>query len=165
MKHWISGAAAVVLFIATPVHAQESRPLTVEAGVVMGIIAQPYASFAVGRSPWVVRASGGGTADDCYGAQLNVGRVLRDESNARHSVSGVFATFRNACWYDYRTKNPTKGQYAGVMYDFQAKGFFLEFGPAFGAKNPFVGGFDAGLLGHIYGQVGYVHRFGKKYEE
>ena len=97
MKSWIVGAAAVVLFVATPVFAQESRPVAVEAGVVMGIV-QPYASLGVVAGPWSVRASGG-AGRGCNGQQLNVGRVLRDEDNAKHTIGAVWARFHNGCWY------------------------------------------------------------------
>ena len=154
MKRWTLGVAAAILFIAKPAGAQQSRAVAFEVGAVMGIIAQPYASVGVVAAPWSVRVSGGGALPcDCSGLQLNVGRVLRDEGNAKHTVGVVWARFRSL----------TNGQYFGVAYDFQVKGFFIEAGPAFGAKNPVASG--GGPLTHVYGQIGYVHRFGKKYED
>ena len=163
MKRWTLGVAAAILFIAKPAGAQQSRPVAFEVGAVMGIIAQPYASVGVVAAPWSVRVSGGGALPcDCSGLQLNVGRVLRDEGNAKHTVGVVWGRFRDAQYQPYR---PTNGQYFGVAYDFQVKGFFIEVAPAFGAKNPVASDLGGGPLTHVYGQIGYVHRFGKKYED
>jgi hypothetical protein len=161
MKPWIVGVAAIVLFVARPLSAQESRPVAVEAGVVMGIV-QPYASVGVVAGPWSVRASGG-AGRGCNGQQLNLGRVLRDEGNAKHTIGVVWARFYNGCFYGEHNVHTITGRYAGLAYDFQAKGFFLEFGPAFGARNPVGAAFGSGPLTHVYGQIGYVYRFGKKY--
>ena len=169
MKAWTVGVAATLLFIAKPICAQESRPVAFEVGGVMGIMG-PYASVGVVVAPWTIRVSGGGQTElaNCYGLQLNVGRVLRDEGNAKHTLGAMWGGFRNACWwyptpYTATRNRQVGGQYAGLAYDFQAKGFFIEVGTAFGAKNPVLAG--SGPLDHVYGQIGYVHRFGKKYEE
>jgi hypothetical protein len=160
MKSWIVGAAAAVLSIATPTFAEPSRPLALEAGVVMGLVAQPYASLAVIAGPWSLRASGG-SGRGCDGQQLNVGRVLRDEANAKHTIGAVWARFNTGCWYGKNNIRSKTGRYVGLAYDFQVRGFFLEFGPAFGSKNPLGAGL--GPLARVYGQVGYVYRFGKRY--
>ena len=171
LKPWTVGVVAASLFIAKPVCAQQSRRVGVEAGVVMGIIAEPYATVGIVAAPWSIRVSGGGQPElvNCYGLQANVGRVLRDEGNTKHTVGAVWAGFRNACWKHTpytAARNQQIGQYFGAAYDFQVKGFFVEVGPAFGAKNPsFDLPGDSGPLAHWYGQVGYVYRFGKKYEE
>ena len=172
MKPWTVGAAAAFLFIAQPVCAQQSRPAALELGVVAGIINQPYASVGVVAAPWAIRVSGGGRPRDvnCYGLQLNVGRVLRDEENATHTLGVMWAHFRNACSnrsaYAKTHNRQIGGQYAGVVYDFQVKGFFIEVGTAFGASNPALS--DLGLSGpltHVSGQIGYVYRFGQKTRE
>ena len=171
MKPWTVGVAAAFLFIAQPVCAQESRPVALELGGVAGIINQPYASVGVVAAPWAIRVSSGGQPElvNCYGLQLNVGRVLRDAGNAKHTIGAMWGDFRYACWYQTpytATRNrQIGGQYAGVAYDFQVKGFFIEVGPAFGAKNPVLSELGGGPLTHVYGQIGYVHRFGKKYED
>ena len=170
MKPWTVAVAAALLFAAKPVCAQPSRPVTFEAGVVMGIIAQPYATVGVVVAPWTIRISGGGQPDrvDCSGLQLNVGRALRDEGNAKHTVGVMWARFQNRCWNESYTPTRNRqysGQYAGFAYDFQVKGFFLETGTAFGAKNPVAESFGgSGPLAHVYGQIGYVYRFGQRHE-
>jgi hypothetical protein len=160
MKSWIVGAAAIALFVPTPIFAQPPRPVALEAGVVMGIFVQPYASLGVVAGPWSVRASGGAEGA-CNGQQVNVGRVLRDEGNAKHTIGAVWARFHTGCWYGEHNPRTKTGRYVGLAYDFQVRGFFLEFGPAFGSKNPV--GTGLGPLAHVYGQLGYVYRFGKKY--
>jgi hypothetical protein len=164
MKLWIVAATVSVLSIAQPADAQDSRSTNFEAGVVMGVIAVPYVSVGIDRNAWLLRVSGTATTDDCHAVQVNAGRVLRDEHNAKHSVAAMWAKFRNECWNYGSTRDETRGRYVGVVYNFQVKGFFLEAGPAFGSENPFAFGLG-GPLSHIYGQVGYVHRFGKKYEQ
>jgi hypothetical protein len=155
-------AVVALLSMATPSFAQQSRPLEVEAGAVMGIVAVPYASVGVTRGDLLVRVSGGTSGNDCAGAQVNVGRVLRDEMNARHTVGLMWAGFRDNCWYASSFVPRKGGQYAGLAYDFQVKGFFLEVGAGAGARNPFL--FEVrGPMSHVYGQVGYIHRFGKEY--
>ena len=162
------GAVLFFLSIAQPICAQTTgRPVHVEAGIVMGIIAEPYATVALVPGPWSIRLSGGGEHEfaDCHGLQLNVGRVLRDEENAKHAISAMWGEFRSDCWNgsSYPQYRQRGGQYLGVAYDFQVKGFLVEVGPAFGAKNPFLS-IGRGPFSHWYGQVGYVYRFGKKYE-
>jgi len=171
MRLWISGIATVVLLFAGPARAQESRPFGLEAGVVMGIIGVPYPTAGVVAGPWSVRVSGGRAPGlvDCHGLQLNAGRVLRELGNAKHTVGFVWADFRNGCWTDNASASSRNresgGRYIGFAYDFQVKGFFIEVGPAFGASNPVSSTFTGGLLNHVYGQMGYVHRFGKKYRD
>jgi hypothetical protein len=171
MRLWVSGIAAVALLGASPARGQESRPFGLEAGVVMGIIAVPYPTAAIVAAPWSVRVSGGRAPGivDCYGLQVNVGRIVREEGNAKHTVGAVWADFRDGCLtgntYTPGRNRDSGGQYFGFAYDFQVKGFFIEAGPAFGARNPVSSVFTGGLLDHVYGQVGYVHRFGKKYRD
>jgi hypothetical protein len=172
MRLRVVGVAAAVLLATGPARAQESRPFGLEAGVVMGIIGVPYPTAGVVVGPWSVRVSGGrGPGQvDCHGFQVNAGRVLREQGNAKHTVGAVWADFRNGCWWGTASTSSRNresgGQYYGIAYDFQVKGFFIEAGPAFGARNPvsstFTGG---GVLDRVYGQVGYVHRFGKKYRD
>ena len=147
------------LFSATTLCAQPSRPLAVEAGAVMGVV-QPYASLGLVAGPWSVRASGG-AGRGCNGQQLNLGRVLRDQDNAKHTIGIMWGRFHNGCWYGANHRLTRTGRYTGIAYSFQVRGFFLEFGPAFGDKNPVGPGL--GALSRIYGQVGYVYRFGHKY--
>jgi hypothetical protein len=161
MKLSTVAAAAVVLLVARPLSAQESRSAAVEAGLVMGVVS-PYASVGVVAGPWSIRASGG-AARDCHGQQLNFGWVLRDESNAKHTIGMMWAQFHNGCFYGEHNVRTITGHYAGLAYDFQVRGFFLEFGPAFGSRNPVGVAFGRGPLTRVYGQVGYVHRFGKSY--
>ena len=171
MRPWVSGIAAAVLLVASPARAQESRPFGLEAGVVMGIIGVPYPSVGVVAAPWSVRVSGGRAPGlvNCHGVQVNVGRVLREEGNAKHTVGAVWADFRSGCWtenaYNSGRNRESGGRYFGLAYDFQVKGFFIEAGPAFGVRNPVLSVVSGGLLNHVYGQIGYVHRFGKKYRD
>ena len=171
MRRWVSGIAAAILLVASPARAQESRPVDVEAGVVMGIFGVRYPTVAVVAAPWSVRASGVVVPGvvHCYGFQVNVGRVLREVGNAKHTVGAVWAGFRSACGSEnaYRPASSPEfgGQYFGAAYDFQVKGFFIEAGPAFGVRNPVLSLFGSGILNHVYGQIGYVHRFGKKYQD
>ena len=169
MRPWVSGIAAAILLVASPARAQESRPFGLEAGVVMGIIGVPYPTVGVVAAPWSVRVSGGrGPGLNCRGLQVNVGRVLREEGNAKHTVGAIWADFRNGCWTDAYASSRNResgGRYLGLAYDFQVKGFFIEAGPAFGARNPVSSVSSGGLLNHVYGQIGYVHRFGKKYRD
>lgn len=164
MKPWTVGVAAAILFIAKSVCAQESRPVAFEVGVVQGILPTPYASVGVVAGPWSVRVSGGASGDGRNGQQLNVGRVVRqvDEGNAKHTVGVVWARVHNAYQYGFWGNRSISGQYFGLAYDFQVKGFFIEAGPAFGMKNPWSPGTP---LTHVYGQIGYVYRFGKTYED
>jgi hypothetical protein len=159
MKRWIIGAAIVLT--ASSVGAQESRPVSLEAGIVMGLV-QPYASVGVVAGPWSVRASGG-AGRECNGQQVNVGWVLRDRENAKHTIGTVFGRFHDGCFYGEHSPRTTTGGYAGLAYSFQARGFFLEFGPAFGSANPVGTAFGRGPLTRVFGQLGYIHRFGKKY--
>ena len=171
MRLWVSGLAAVVLLGASSAQAQESRPFGLEAGVVMGIIAVPYPTVGVVAAPWSIRVSGGRAPGvvDCDGLQVNVGRVLREEGNAKHTVGAIWAHFHDGCWtnnaYTSGRNRESGGRYIGFAYDFQVKGFFIEAGPAFGARNPVSSVFTGGVLDHVYGQIGYVHRFGKKYRD
>ena len=162
MKPWMVGVAAAFLFMAKSVCAQESRPVAFEVGVVQGIIPTPYASVGVVAGPWSIRLSGGASGDGRNGQQLNVGRVLRDEDNATHTVGVVWARVRNAYQYGWYGNRSISGEYFGLAYDFQVKGFFIEVGPAFGMKNPW---FNGTPLTQVYGQMGYVYRFGKTYED
>ena len=75
-----------------------------------------------------------GPGRGCDGQQLNVGRVIRDEGNAKHTIGAVWARFHNGCWYGEHNPHTNTGRYVGLAYDFQVRGFFLEFGPAFGSK-------------------------------
>lgn len=161
MKSWAVGISVALLSWATPLRAEESHGPAVEAGVVMGLV-QPYLSGGIVAGRWAVRVSGGG-GDGCSGQQLNVGRVVRDEGNAKHTIGAVWGRFNTACWYGERNPQSRQGRYVGLAYDFQVKGFFIEVGPAFGARNPVGVELDAGVLTRVYGQIGYVHRFGKKY--
>jgi hypothetical protein len=164
MKRLIVGLGAALLCVAQPLFAQESRPaapVAFEAGVVLGVV-QPNILVGVVAGPWSVRASGG-AARGCNGQQLNAGRVLRDQDNAKHTIGVVWARFHNGCYYGEHNPRTITGQYVGLAYDFQVRGFFLEFGPAFGARNPVGVIFGSGPLDHVYGQIGYVYRFGKKY--
>jgi hypothetical protein len=171
MRRWVSGIATAILLVASPARAQESRPFGLEAGVVMGIFGVRYPTVAVVAAPWSVRVSGVRVPRlvDCYGLQVNVGRVLREVGNAKHTVGAVWADFRSACvpenQYGSTYYRETGGQYLGAAYDFQVKGFFIEAGPAFGVRNPVLSRFGSGILNHVYGQIGYVHRFGKKYQD
>ena len=102
MRLCVPAIAAAVLLVASPARTQESRRFGLEAGVVMGIIAVPYPTVAVVAAPWSVRVSGGrapGVAD-CDGLQVNLGRVLREKGNAKHTVGAVWAHFRDGCWTD-----------------------------------------------------------------
>lgn len=169
MRSWVAGIAAAVVLVASPAGAQESHPFDIEAGIVVGIIAVPYPTVALVTGPWSVRVSGGRAlvlVDNCYGFQVNVGRVLRDEGGAKHTVGAVWAGFRSACGStnDYTpTRSPKRGgQYFGAAYDFQVKGFFIEAGPAWGVSNPFFSVFGNDILNHLYGQIGYIYRFGKQ---
>jgi hypothetical protein len=159
MKRWIVGA--VVLLSASAVSAQESRPVSLEAGMVMGLV-QPYASLGVVAGPWSVRVSGG-AGHNCNGQQVNLGWVLRDQENAKHTIGAMWGRFHDGCFYGEHNPLTTTGRYVGFAYDFQARGFFIEFGPAFGAANPVGAAFGRGPLTHVYGQLGYIYRFGKKY--
>jgi hypothetical protein len=171
MRLWVSGIAAALLLVASPSRAEESRPFGLEAGVVMGIIGVPYPTVAVVAAPWSIRVSGGRAPGlvNCHGFQANIGRVLREKGNAKHTAGAVWADFRNGCWIANAypsSRNPESGgRYFGFAYDFQVKGFFIEAGPAFGISNPVSSTFGGGPLNHIYGQIGYVHRFGKKYQD
>jgi hypothetical protein len=171
MRRWVFGIAAAILLIASPARAQESRPLGLEAGVVMGIFGIRYPTVAVVAAPWSVRVSGVRVPRrvDCYGLQVNVGRVLREVGNAKHTVGAVWADFRTACvpgdQYGSTNYREAGGHYFGAAYDLQVKGFFIEAGPAFGVRNPVLSLFGSGILNHVYGQIGYVHRFGKKYQD
>ena len=129
--------------------------------MVMGLV-QPYASLGVVAGPWSVRVSGG-AGRGCNGQQLNAGRVLRDEDNAKHTIGVVWGRFHDGCFYGEHNPRTTTGRYVGFAYDFQARGFFLEFGPAFGARIRWEPHSARGPLTHVYGQLGYVYRFGKKY--
>jgi hypothetical protein len=162
MKQWIVGAATF-LFVSRPLSAQDARPVAFEAGMVMGIV-QPYASVGIVAGPWSIRASGG-AGRGCNGQQVNFGRVLRDAGNAKHTLGVVSARFHDGCFYGEHNSRTITGRYYGLAYDFQARGFFLEFGPAFGARNPVGAAFGSGPLTHVYGQVGYVYRFGKRYSD
>ena len=169
MGRWVSRIAAVILLVAGPARAQESRPFGLEAGVVMGIIGVPYPTVGIVAAPWSVRVSGGRAPGlvNCHGLQVNVGRVFREEGNAKHTVGAIWADFRDGCWtenaYTSSRNRESGGRYFGLAYDFQVKGFFIEAGPAVGARNPVSSAFTGGLLNHVYGPIGYVHRFGKKY--
>jgi hypothetical protein len=169
MRLCVPAIAAAVLLVASPARTQESRRFGLEAGVVMGIIAVPYPTVGVVAAPWSIRVSGGRAPGvvDCDGLQVNLGRVLREKGNAKHTVGAVWAHFRDGCWtdnpYTSGRNRESGGRYFGFAYDFQVKGFFVEAGPAFGARNPVSSAFTGGLLDHVYGQIGYVHRFGKKY--
>lgn len=171
MRLGVAAIVAAVLVVASPARAQESRPFALEAGVVMGIIAVPYPTVGVVAAPWSVRFSGGRAPGvvDCYGLQVNAGRVIREKGNAKHTVGAIWAHFRDGCWienaYPVARNRESGGRYFGFAYDFQVKGFFIEAGPAFGARNPVSSAFTGGLLDHVYGQIGYVHRFGKKYQD
>jgi hypothetical protein len=159
MKRWIVGAAIVLT--ATSASAQEPRPLSVEVGIVMGLV-QPYLSFGVVAGPVSVRASGG-AGRGCDGQQVNLGWVLRDQENAKHTMGAVWGRFHDGFWYGEHNPRTVTGRYVGLAYSFQVRGFFLEFGPAFGAANPVGTAFGRGPLTRVFGQLGYVHRFGKKY--
>jgi hypothetical protein len=161
MKPVMDGLAIALLLVSGAVDAQESRPLALEAGMVIGVV-QLYASLGVVAGPWSVRVSGG-AGRGCNGQQLNVGRVLRDEDNAKHTIGIMWARFHNGCFYGEHHPRTITGRYVGLAYTFQVRGFFLEFGPGFGAKNPVGVVFGSGPLTHVYGQLGYVYRFGKKY--
>jgi hypothetical protein len=163
MKPWIVGVAAALLLVARPLSAQESRPVAVEAGMVMGLVS-PYASVGIVAGPWSLRASGG-VAHDCNGQQVNVGRVIREKGNAKHTLGVMWARFHDGCFYGEHNVHTSTGHYAGLAYDFQARGFFIEFGPAFGSRNPVGVAFGRGPLTRVYGQLGYVYRFGKKYSD
>jgi hypothetical protein len=171
MRLSVPAIAAAVLLVSSPARAQESRPFGVEAGVVMGIIAVPYPTVGVVAAPWSVRVSGGRAPGvvNCYGVQVNLGRVLREKGNAKHTVGAVWAGFRDGCWtdntYTSSRSRQSGGRYFGLAYDFQVKGFFVEAGPGFGSRNPVSSAFTGGLFDHVYGQIGYVHRFGRKYRD
>lgn len=167
MKQVIAGVfTAVLVSLSAPVRAQ--APVTFEAGAVMGVLG-PYGSFGVVKAGWMARVSGGLFRGDCYGAQVNAGRVVRAVGDARHTVGLAWAGFENGCGYDPadpRWQRAAKGkkyyrqggQFASVTYTFQVRGFFVEAGPGFGSPNPFAS--NAGLFRYIYGQVGYVTRLG-----
>jgi hypothetical protein len=129
----------------------------------MGLV-QPYASLGVVAGSWTVRVSGG-AGHHCDGQQLNVGRVLRDADNAKHTIGVVWGRYHDGCFYGEHHPRTTTGRYAGLAYDFQVRGFFLEFGPAVGARNPVGTYFGSGPLTRVYGQLGYIHRFGKNYTD
>lgn len=162
MKLWNVAMTAAILLMAASANAQ-SRPVAFEVGVVQGIIFRPYVSVGMVAAPWSVRVSGAAYSEDCSGLQLNAGRVIRDSGNAKHTLGVMFARFRNGCWYGQPALHQIDGQYFGVVYDFQVKGFFVEVGPGIGARNPV--GSELGLFSRVYGQLGYVHRFGKKYTD
>ena len=129
MRRWVSGIAAAILLVASPARAQESRPLAVEAGVVMGIFGVRYPTVAVVAAPWSVRASGvlvPGVVH-CYGLQVNVGRVLREVGNAKHTVGAVWAGFRSACGSEnaYRPASSPEfgGQYFGAASTSRSRDF------------------------------------------
>ena|SRR5436190_6931514 len=126
--------------------------VSLDAGVVMGIIFQPYMSVGMSVNSWAFRASGTLPSDFGSGLQLNFGRVLRDEGNATHTLGVMWAQYVGDRWFW-----PGSGRYAGVAYDFQVKGFFIETGAGVGAKNPVA----PPALRHVYGQVGYVHRLAR----
>jgi hypothetical protein len=171
MRRSVSGIAAVILLVASPARAQESRLFALEAGVVMGIIGVPYPTVGIIAAPWSIRVSGGRAPGlvNCYGVQVNAGRVFRDAGNAKHTVGAMWADFRNGCWTENESPSTRNreggGRYFGLAYDFQVKGFFIEVGPAFGVRNPVLSLLSGGALNHVYGQIGYVHRFGKKYRD
>ena len=168
MRCWVSGIAAAVLLVASPARAQESRPFGLEVGVVQGILNVPYPTVTVVAAPWSIRVSGGRMPRlrNCYGLQVNVGRVLREVGDAKHTVGAVWADFRNACEPANASASihyPERGgRYFGAAYDFQVNGFFIEAGPAFGVKNPYLSWLGISPLSYLYGQIGWVHRFGKK---
>lgn len=172
MRSWVSGIAAAVVLVASPAAAQESRPFDLEAGIVVGIILVPYPTVGVVAGPWSVRVSGGLSlvpVDNCYGFQVNLGRVVREVGDAKHTVGAVWAGFRSACGSQgpYTPTSGPKwgGQYFGAAYDFQVHGFFIEAGPAFGVSNPVSSVFGNRILNHVYGQIGYVYRFGKQNQD
>jgi hypothetical protein len=162
MKLGTLATTAAIVLTAGSVCAQESRPLAYEVGVVQGIILRPYLSVGIVAAPWSIRLSGA-AFPDCSGLQLNIGRVVRDSGNAKHTLGIMFADFRNAYCYPRPGSHQIDGQYFGVVYDFQVKGFFVEVGPGVGARNPVGSGL--GAFSRVYGQLGYVHRFGKKYTD
>ncbi len=171
MRLWISGIAAVVLLIAGPARAQEPRPFGLEAGVVMGIIAVPYPTVGVVAGPWSVRVSGGRAPDSSIATDSSSMPGACSGNRATPSTRSAWSgpTFATAAG---RTTPPHPAAIAraaddtsAFAYDFQVKGFFIEAGPAFGASNPVSSTFTGGLLNHVYGQMGYVHRFGKKYRD
>ncbi len=166
----IAGVGLVALAAARPAAARQAsssdanaasgRPahtIAVEAGAVMGIIAQPYASAGIVVDGWSGRVSGIARGDFGHGVQVNVGRVIRDEGNAKHTLGLVWARFAGERWL-----KPRRGEYVAIAYTFQVKGFFVEVGPGLGARNPFA---LETAISHVYGQTGFVYRFGKKYEE
>lgn len=160
MKIWT--VFAIMVATATTAWGQDAPRFAVEAGVLAGVVT-PYATVAVVAAPWSVRVSGAKPTNHCSGLQLNVGRVVREDSNAKHTLGAMWGRFMSCQFGDRRTR-PT-GEYFGLAYDFQAKGFFLEVAPAFGDRNPFLGSYGGrGPLTRVYGQIGYVHRFGKTYE-
>ncbi len=133
--------------------AQSGSPrLAFEAGLVMSVIAQPYLTAGVVSHGWSVRVSGKTHSQWGGGLQLNAGRVIRDEGNAKHTLGVMWATYDGDRYFW-----PGHGHYAGIAYDFQVKSFFLETGWGLGARNPFMA--QAAPFGHVYGQVGYVQRF------
>jgi hypothetical protein len=158
----VAGVGLVALAAASPAAARQTSPheansasggparkVAVEVGAVMGIIAQPYASAGIVVDGWSGRVSGIGRGDFGHGVQVNLGRVIRDEGNAKHTLGVVWAWFAGERWLE-------------LAYTFQAKGFFVEVGPGLGARNPFALG---PTISHIYGQTGFVYRFGKKYQD
>ena len=161
MRTWM-GVAAVWFATATTAWGQDTRRVAVEAGVVAGVVT-PYATVGVVAAPWSIRVSGAESPHNCNGLQLNVGRVVRDQANAKHTIGAMWGRFRRDCQYR-QAGRPKTGEYFGLAYDFQAKGFFLEVAPAFGASNPFFDFVGSGPFTRVYGQIGYVHRFGKTYE-
>ena len=153
---------AVLLLTAAPAFAQGQGRVAVEAGAVMGITG-PAASVGLVVSPFTVRVSGTPRLDEgsCDGGvQVNLGRVVREVGNAKHTLGGVWGRYDRRCFY--RRSAQRWGEYVGVAYNFQAKGFFIEVAPTVGARNPFL---EYTGFPHLYGQIGYVHRLGKKYEE
>ncbi len=169
MKQVIAGVlAAVLVSVSTRVWGQE--PVAVEAGAVIGVLGVPYGSVSVVKGPWTARFSGVVLpwVDDCFGLQINAGRVVRAVGDARHTIGVVWGGFQTRCAYDPDDPNWQQaaningrrgGQFAGVTYTFQVRGFFVEAGPGVGSPNPAAP--NTWLLSRIYGQVGYVTRLGK----
>jgi hypothetical protein len=161
MKVVVIQAWLALLLAAGPAHAQRAMP-AVELGAIMGV-AGPSASVGLVASPWTIRVSGAPERDiPCSGVQVNLGRVVREAGNAKHTIGGMWGRYERRC-FEWRARR--WGGYAGIAYTFQAKGFFIEVAPALGAPNSFLEYWAGRPLSRIYGQVGYVHRFGKTYAD